>query len=197
MYYPELTHTIQGIQHVIDTCCGERNVAMAVNEQVEQLKEYVKLLDPSTVNFTRRDIFNKPKIKAYWDKFSQLADSLNSVIEGFGVQERVLSNTIATLKNKKTSSDIIINTVRREIALDNAADSETLQQMVVADQSIWMLDDLINEYSASLKRVQDIQSVCITAFRQAILVAKRQNSFAEINTVAYESNYRAVKSLLG
>lgn len=196
MYYPELTQTTQGIQYVIDICCKERNIAIAVSEQVDKLRNYMQTLDPSSINFAKHDIFNKLKIKAYWEKFVQLADGLNDTIERFGAHGLVLNNTVATLKNKKVSSDIIINNVRREIDASDNVPAETLQQMLVAEQSMQMLENLINEYSALRKRVQDIQSVCIVAFRQAILIAKTQDSFAKINTVAYESNYRAVKMLL-
>lgn len=196
MYYPELTQTTQDVQRMIDACCSENNIAITVSEQVEQLRDYIQTLDPSSVNFVKQDIFNKRKIKAYWDKFIQLADSLDNIIEHFYTNERVLGNTIATLKNKKVSSNIIINSVKRNVDASDSVAAETMQQLIVAEQSIQVLDNLINEYSMLMKRVQDIQNVCITAFRQAILIAKTQDNFSKINTVAYESNYRAVKSLL-
>lgn len=195
MYYPELTQVIHDIQCMIDMCCGENNIAITVNKQMEQLKEYIQTLDPSSVNFSKRDIFNKHKIKAYWDKFLQLADGLNAVIESFGSNERILGNTVATLKIKKDSSKVIIDGVRERQYKEDTT-TEGVTQMAVAEQSMQSLDNLINEYSVLLKRVQDIQNVCITAFRQAILIAKTQDSFSEINTVTYESNYRAVKLLL-
>lgn len=196
MYYPELTQMIQGAQCMIDTCCGENNVAIAVNKQIEQLREYIQTLDPSFVDFSKRDIFSRHKIKAYWDKFLQLADGLNAVIESFGSNERILGNTVATLKAKKDSSEIIVNNVRKQINAVNDITTESVSQMAVAEQSITSLDNLIREYSILLKRVQDIQNVCVAAFRQAILIAKTQDNFAEINTVTYEKNYGAVKSLL-
>lgn len=196
MYYPELTQTTQDVQRMIDACCSENNIAITVSEQVEQLRDYIQTLDPSSVNFVKQDIFNKRKIKVYWDKFIQLADSLDNIIEHFYTNERVLGNTIATLKNKKVSSNIIINSVKRNVDASDSVAAETMQQLIVAEQSIQVLDNLINEYSMLMKRVQDIQNVCITAFRQAILIAKTQDNFSKINTVAYESNYRAVKSLL-
>lgn len=196
MYYPELTQVIHDIQCMIDMCCGKNNIAITVNKQMEQLKEYIQTLDPSSVDFSKRDIFSKHKIKAYWDKFLQLADGLSAVIESFGGNERVLGNTVATLKIKKDSSKVIMDSIRKQIDAAKDATTESVTQMAVAEQSMQSLDNLINEYSVLLKRVQDIQNVCITAFRQAILIAKTQDSFSEINIVTYESNYRAVRLLL-
>ena len=195
MYYIELTQVIHDIQCMVDICCGENNIAITVNKQTEQLKEYIQMLDPSSVNFSKRDIFSKHKIKAYWDKFLQLADGLNAVIESFDNNERILGNTVATLKIKKDSSKVIMDGIREHQYKEDTT-KEGVTQMAVAEQSMQSLDNLINEYSVLLKRVQDIQNVCVTVFRQAISIAKTQDSFSEINTVAYERDYRAVKLLL-
>lgn len=196
MFYPELTHTVESIQTVIDVCCGRQNVLITVDENINRLFEYIKLLDPTNINFSKTDIFNKRKISAYWEKFRCTADALSENIDNFGSLLRVLKNTSATLKTKKDTSSVIVSNVEKEINKSDNTSAEELQQLAVAQQALQTLDNLIAEYNAAIERVGYIQNLCVAAFQQAIMIAKSQDSFVKLNTVSYEKNFRAVKSLM-
>lgn len=194
MFDKNLTTVIQDIQKTIDMCCTEKNISFAVQREIDTFAMYVGKLDPTGIDFRNTGLFNKGKIKSYWSKFQSMTYNLDKSIANFGVQQNVLQNTIITLKNQREKAETVVKPFKESMVYTEDTDLE--QQVTVVVQSIQMLENLINEYTLLLNKLNAIRNISVQVFQQAIIIAKKQTDFSKFDTNTYVDKFRQLKDMM-
>ena len=103
MYSQSMKKAVSSAQSCIDMCCSQQNIAVVSAQYISDLSEFLDILDPSGIDFTKKGFFSGMKIKKYWEIFSRYYTSVTTLVQKLKQSRIVTENTLTTLRNEQES----------------------------------------------------------------------------------------------
>ena len=161
---------VSSAQSCIDMCCSQQNIAVVSAQYISDLSEFLDILDPSGIDFTKKGFFSGMKIKKYWEIFSRYYTSVTTLVQKLKQSRIVTENTLTTLRNEQESYR---SKLEEFLSLETEeADSEYLAQKSIALNLNSVLDNTVSEYSVLSERIKNITEITSDVFENAVLIAR-------------------------
>ncbi|MDD6827877.1 MAG: hypothetical protein PUE12_17535 [Oscillospiraceae bacterium] len=161
---------VSSAQSCIDMCCSQQNIAVVSAQYISDLSEFLDILDPSGIDFTKKGFFSEMKIKKYWEIFSRYYTSVTTLVQKLKQSRIVTENTLTTLRNEQESYR---SKLEEFLSLETEeADSEYLAQKSIALNLNSVLDNTVSEYSVLSERIKNITEITSDVFENAVLIAR-------------------------
>lgn len=170
MYSQSMKKAVSSAQNCIDMCCSQQNIAVVSAQYISDLSEFLDILDPSGIDFTKKGFFSGMKIKKYWEIFSRYYASVTTLLQKLKQSCIVIENTLTTLRNEQESYR---NKLEEFLSLETEdADSEYLAQKSIALNLSSVLDNTVSEYTVLSERIKNITEISSDVFENAVLIAR-------------------------
>ena len=170
MYSQSMKKAVSSAQSCIDMCCSQQNIAVVSAQYISDLSEFLDILDPSGIDFTKKGFFSGMKIKKYWEIFSRYYTSVTTLVQKLKQSRIVTENTLTTLRNEQESYR---SKLEEFLSLETEeADSEYLAQKSIALNLNSVLDNTVSEYSVLSERMKNITEITSDVFENAVLIAR-------------------------
>ncbi len=170
MYSQSMKKAVSSAQSCIDMCCSQQNIAVVSAQYISDLSEFLDILDPSGIDFTKKGFFSGMKIKKYWEIFSRYYTSVTTLVQKLKQSRIVTENTLTTLRNEQESYR---SKLEEFLSLETEeADSEYLAQKSIALNLNSVLDNTVSEYSVLSERIKNITEITSDVFENAVLIAR-------------------------
>ena len=170
MYSQSMKKAVSSAQSCIDMCCSQQNIAVVSAQYISDLSEFLDILDPSGIDFTKKGFFSEMKIKKYWEIFSRYYTSVTTLVQKLKQSRIVTENTLTTLRNEQESYR---SKLEEFLSLETEeADSEYLAQKSIALNLNSVLDNTVSEYSVLSERIKNITEITSDVFENAVLIAR-------------------------
>lgn len=170
MYSQSMKKAVSSAQSCIDMCCSQQNIAVVSAQYISDLSEFLDILDPSGIDFTKKGFFSGMKIKKYWEIFSRYYMSVTTLVQKLKQSRIVTENTLTTLRNEQESYR---SKLEEFLSLETEeADSEYLAQKSIALNLNSVLDNTVSEYSVLSERIKNITEITSDVFENAVLIAR-------------------------
>ena len=170
MYSKSMKKAVSSAQSCIDMCCSQQNIAVVSAQYISDLSEFLDILDPSGIDFTKKGFFSGMKIKKYWEIFSRYYMSVTTLVQKLKQSRIVTENTLTTLRNEQESYR---SKLEEFLSLETEeADSEYLAQKSIALNLNSVLDNTVSEYSVLSERIKNITEITSDVFENAVLIAR-------------------------
>ncbi len=205
MFSNEMNKAIQSAQKCIDMSCSQQSVSIKAAEYLKAFADYLKVLDPSDIDFMKDSIINKIIIKKYWEKFSKHYPNVEALIQKMKQSEIVSRNTLITLKNEQQRY-IDVFTEFQNISEENK-DSEYFKQLAVASNLNTIFENTVKEHEMLNIRLKDITMTAVQVFKNAVLIAKTEyqinitsktsvQTSGSGNSIVFKQDYEKLSSML-
>ncbi len=170
MYSQSMKKAVSSAQSCIDMCCSQQNIAVVSAQYISDLSEFLDILDPSGIDFTKKGFFSEMKIKKYWEIFSRYYTSVTTLVQKLKQSRIVTENTLTTLRNEQESYR---SKLEEFLSLETEeADLEYLAQKSIALNLNSVLDNTVSEYSVLSERIKNITEITSDVFENAVLIAR-------------------------
>ena len=170
MYSQSMKKAVSSAQSCIDMCCSQQSIAVVSAQYISDLSEFLDILDPSGIDFTKKGFFSGMKIKKYWEIFSRYYTSVTTLVQKLKQSRIVTENTLTTLRNEQESYR---SKLEEFLSLETEeADSEYLAQKSIALNLNSVLDNTVSEYSVLSERIKNITEITSDVFENAVLIAR-------------------------
>lgn len=205
MYSNSMNKAIQSAQKCIDMSCSEQSVSITSAKYLKAFADYLKVLDPSDIDFLKSSVINKILIKKYWDKFSKFYPNVEALIKKLKECETVSANSVITLQNEQKRYVDVLTEFQNES--EENKDREYFNQLAVANNLNTILANTVHEHEVLHSRLKEITQTAAQVFKNAILIAKTDyqinmtSNTAAIhlsdsgNTLIYKQDYEKLTSM--
>ncbi|MBP1590999.1 MAG: hypothetical protein ILP22_03050 [Oscillospiraceae bacterium] len=170
MYSVEMKNAVSSAQSCIDMCCGPQNVAVKTAEYISAFAKYLDVLDPSGIDFTKTGFFAGIRIKKYWELFAEHYSKVQTITGELKKNRLIAENTLTTLKRELGTYQTALDSFMA--GFSENADSELLDQKMVALNMKGILENTVAEYSALTERLSGITTTAADVFTNAVLIAR-------------------------
>ncbi len=205
MYSNEMNKAIQSAQKCIDLSCSEQSVGITAAKYLKAFSDYLKVLDPTGIDFMKSSLINKIVVKKYWEKFSKYYPNVESLIQKMKQCETVSANTLITLENEQKRYVDVLTEFQNES--EENKDQEYFNQLSVANNLNTIIENTIKEHQILNMRLKDITKTAAQVFKNAVLIAKTDyqiniSSQTSIhasdsgNSLVYQQDYERLSSLV-
>lgn len=169
MYSEAMTEAVKDAQTVLNACCSAGNISIVATDDLTNLNELLKSLDPTKIDFSNTGFFNKSKINNYWNRFFDDYNELESLTKKLTKDAKILKNTLKTLN---VTCNAYETEFTRFLNIGADTDIEYMQQKIVSTNMSDMLKNTLLEYETLEKKVSTVLNVLIQTLDIAILLAK-------------------------
>lgn len=205
MYSNEMNKAVQSAQKCIDMSCSEQSVGITAAKYLKAFSDYLKVLDPTDIDFLKKSLINNIVIKNYWVKFSKYYPNIDSLIQKLKQCENVSANTLITLETEQKRYVQVLTEFQNE--KEENKDNEYFNQLAVANNLNTIISNTIKEHQILNQRLKDITKTAAQVFKNAVLIAKTEyqiniasqsaiHSTESGNSLIYKQDYERLSSLL-